>query len=242
MIWTLRIATAALVSLPLLGSGALAHAGEIIVAAGADKATPAAYSRDASGVCRRTYATPVAGGWRIDGTSGDDVIVVSTERIERVCGFAGVRPIDLGSRASLFVYGNGGDDVIWGGGPRLSAFGMYLSGGGGHDILYAGGVMTDFDGGSGNDQILMDGSVTSASGGSGSDLFCSAVDGVFARQGVHYVYGGPGSDHYYGEISFATGSTSVSNDVNDPTQRDRCSLSYLAAFYSALDLTSRETR
>jgi Ca2+-binding RTX toxin-like protein len=110
-----------------------------------------------------------------------------------------------GQHGSGKIYGNGGDDVIWGdaahdsGGARALKQKDFLSGGAGDDTIYAGRGTTTALGGDGNDFMQGNGQRAVLSGGPGADTIRVAGKNTSAD-------GGEGDDTITAIIASGRGS------------------------------------
>lgn len=122
-----------------------------------------------------------------------------------VSGGAGNDLIRVTSRsASVYVYGDDGNDLVYGGG--------YLSGGNGNDRLHGRGVLFgddgndvlsgggDLNGGNGDDRLYGNTGHDWLSGGAGNDRLYgnSGNDSLYGGDGDDQLFGGYGNDDMFG--------------------------------------------
>jgi T1SS-143 domain-containing protein len=119
-----------------------------------DKGTSSGFVYDAD-----TYPTGLSGIEEIQGTSGNDVIVVNAAYTS-----------DSGVSGGIVIDGQGGNDVIAGG-----AGNDHLTGGEGNDLLSGRGGNDLLEGGAGNDTLIGGAGDDELHGGSGNDLFLYKV-------------------------------------------------------------------
>jgi Ca2+-binding RTX toxin-like protein len=129
-------------------------------------------------------------------TNADGTAQSGAESSEVIVGTDDNDFIRLGA-ADDTAYGEGGDDIIYGGSPTVvgdaggaSAGLDHLYGGAGQDILYGEDMPDLMDGGQGDDWLY--------GGSSGSSI--NGIDQLIGSEGNDHIYGGVGIDKLYGGL------------------------------------------
>jgi uncharacterized repeat protein (TIGR03803 family) len=142
-----------------------------------------------SGAASSSPVTLVGGALTVNGTSGDDVISLSSDgnNITATVNGVAATPVPISSVTSISVDGNAGNDSITIESTMPATFGVSVQGGPGDDTIQGGPGNDTLGGGQGNDFIL---------GGPGDDLIHGGAgdDSIGGGQGNDILYGGPGND------------------------------------------------
>jgi Ca2+-binding RTX toxin-like protein len=156
--------------------------------AAGEQHAPASYAQDYIADNR-----PVVTG---TGTNADGTAQSGAESSEVIVGTDYNDFIRLGA-ADDTAYGEGGDDIIYGGSPTIagdvggaSAGLDHLYGGAGQDVLYGEDMPDLMDGGAGDDWLY--------GGSSGASI--NGVDQLVGSEGNDHLYGGTGIDKLYGGL------------------------------------------
>jgi Ca2+-binding RTX toxin-like protein len=142
-----------------------------------------------------SFATLSGGVFTVDGTSGDDVIELSSDGTNITAVLNGIASplFALSNITAIKVNGNAGNDNITLDSSLPTTLGVSVQGGPGDDTIQGGPGNDTLGGGQGNDSLFGGPGDDSIKGGLGDDILAGA-------KGNDTLFGGPGNDTLRGAL------------------------------------------